>query len=394
MKKLGDTKSQHYVPRFILRKFSRDTRRISLVTASDGRRVDGASIAGQCQGSYFYGSDQQMERSFSDEETRISKYLSTLTPDHLNGLPPAAYDELRNYVHYQQARTLGAAQHLSEMAGAFAKSVLRDHIRLNKPPGIKVEDLDLVKIGLKGAQHDSIWFAAKTLPVMSDMAVKFILTDRPIGFVISDHPVAAYNQFAEHHPALRSCSYSTGLAHKGLQLFLPISPSVTLAIYDPETYEYGGKGRVCRAGPRDVAYLNRIQAVNAWNCLYFHPDRIDGPTLDDLLRTRKNHRSIYKKPLDESSLQERSDGKLSRFVVVSTIDIRVGAKLDLIRPKDGHSYTYYEEPSVPVRSPQLVAFTEAYGQDLEKRVREGRAAQEKEHGDIGVRGTNSSPEPT
>lgn len=374
MEKLGETKNQHYVPRFILRKFSKDERRISLVTLSNGRRVDGASIAGQCKADYFYGSDQLMEKSFQAEETKISKYLSTPTIPQLDSLPASAYDELLAYVHYQQARTRGAAEHLSTTAGAFAKSMLRDHIRLNRPPNIRNEDLDLVEIGIKNAQHESIWFAAKTLPLMRDMVVKFIITDRPVGFVIADHPVVAYNQFAEHHTILRQCPTSTELAHKGLQLFMPISPSVTLAIYDPGTYEYGGKSRICRAGPQDVTYLNEMQTINAWECIYFHTDRVDKPTLDSLLRARKNHPSRYKKTTSESELTRRPDGKLSKFTVVTYVDIRIGAKLSFIRSTDGHSYEYYQGSSVPVRSPERVAFTEAYGNHLEKIVADRRAA--------------------
>ena len=43
----GETKRQHYVPRMILRSFSNDGKRISLLV--DGRRIDGASLRDQCQ---------------------------------------------------------------------------------------------------------------------------------------------------------------------------------------------------------------------------------------------------------------------------------------------------------------------------------------------------------
>jgi hypothetical protein len=59
----GKTKRQHYVPRMILRNFSRDGKRISLVTG--GKRIYNTGLRDQCQEDYFYGADQIMEESFA-----------------------------------------------------------------------------------------------------------------------------------------------------------------------------------------------------------------------------------------------------------------------------------------------------------------------------------------
>jgi hypothetical protein len=81
MEKLGETKRQHYVPRIILRNFSKDGKRISLVV--DGKRIDGASIGKQCYGDYFYGSDNVMEKSFADSEAKMAAFLGDLAPARL-----------------------------------------------------------------------------------------------------------------------------------------------------------------------------------------------------------------------------------------------------------------------------------------------------------------------
>ena len=73
-----------------------------------------------------------------------------------------------------------------------------------------------------------------------------------------------------------------------------------------------------------------------------------------------------------SDFLKRDDGHVSRFVVVKHLDVRVGARLNLIRSLDGHSYDGYEGPSVPIRSPQLMAFAERYGQQLEDEVKRRR----------------------
>jgi Protein of unknown function (DUF4238) len=265
--KAGETKRQHYVPRFLLRNFSPDGRRISLVMFAAGRRIDDASIKGQCYEDYFYGKDQVMEKSFATEEGVVCNLLGDLSVAHLESLTAAAAEKLRTFVHYQRFRTLGSARATNAMIDAFAKVAVKGTLRPGD--GISPEDIDRVQIGLPDAQQQSLWHAAGSTPLLLDLEVKFVVTDRIAGFIISDHPVVSGNQYAEHHPDFQHCLGITGLACKGLQMFLPLSPSVTLAVYDPATYQYGGKSRVCRAGPDDVAFLNQMQATNALKCAYF-----------------------------------------------------------------------------------------------------------------------------
>ena len=368
----GETKRQHYVPRMILRNFSKDGKRISLVV--DGKRIDDVSLRDQCQEDYFYGADQVMEKSFADGEAKMAAFFGDLAPERFANLSDEDVHQLRLFVAYQHARTRGAAEHLSKFTGAFAKQTLRDSLILNKNTEITPEDLESVEIGIQRAQNEAIWLAAKTNPVLFDMNVKFITTARTPGFIIADHPVVAYNQFAEHHPILSRYPTATGLALKGLQLFMPLSPSMVLAVFDPSTYEYGGKSSVCKAGPADVAHLNRMQAVNAHSCFYFDDRRMNDAALDNLAETRRQHPSVYEKHVATSPMIQRQDGTMSRFVAVHHTEVRVGAKLSFIRTIDGHSYEDYEGPSVPIRSREVMEFANAYGKMLEEEVAKRRAA--------------------
>src|SRR5580700_7331000 len=189
---------------------------------------------------------------------------------------------LRLFMMYQHGRTQGAAEHLNQFASMMAKATLREKLARDKSATIRPEALDLVNIRLKDAPNESLWQTVKSMPAFLDLSAKFIFTDRTPGFVISDDPVVVYNQFVETNPNLRHYPTSNGLMLKGLQMFMPLSPSMMLAFYDPGTYEYGGKRTVCKAGPQDIAYLNRMQAVAAESCLYFHEDRIDDAALEDL----------------------------------------------------------------------------------------------------------------
>lgn len=372
MEKKGTTKIQHYVPQMILRKFSQNRAATSLMVLDKGLRVPSATVKHQCCEDYFYGDDQIMEKSFAKEEDKLAHHLGDLSVAKLEGIPDSVMAELVNFVHYQHARTRGAAEHLNRFTDALAKSVLRGTFELNRDSSIRPQELDRVEIGLNKAPNQSLLLAAKTLPLMRDMQVKFISTQRTPGFLIADHPVVAYNHFAEHHQRLRHFPGATGFARKGLQLFMPLSPSVTLAIYDPTTYQYGGSSRVCRAGPHDVQYLNQMQVINAFRCVFFDQNRIDEATLDGLLTARSNHPSMYTKDAVESDYIQRDDGRIGRLVAVNHPDLRVGAKLSFIRLIDGHSYDGCDE--IPIRSQKHVALAMRYAEFLDEKVKERRAA--------------------
>ena len=371
----GETKRQHYVPRMILRNFSEDGKRISLVV--NGKRIDKTSLRDQCQEDYFYGADQVIEKSFADEEDKMAAFFGDLAPERFANLNKENVHQLRLFVAYQHARTRGAAEHLSKFTGAFAKQTLTDSLILNKTIEVSLQDLESVEIGMHDAQNEAIWLAAKTNPILFDMNVKFVTTTRTQGFIIADHPVVAYNQFAEHHAILSRYPTATGLALKGLQLFMPLSPTMALAVFDPSTYEYGGKNSVCKAGPADVAHLNRMQAVNAHACFYFDDRRMTDAALSDLDRTRNQHPSVFKKHVATSPMIQREDGKMSRFVAVYDTEVRVGAKLSFIRTIDGHSYEGYEGASVPIRSREVMEFAELYGKMLDEQLAKRRADREK-----------------
>lgn len=266
-KKLGKTKRQHYVPRMILRNFSDDGKRTSLIV--NGQCIDDVSIKEQCQEPYLYGSDNIMEDLFAAEESKMSTFFGDLAPERFSSLDIEAIGNLLRFVWWQRARTKGAAEHLNNSESALFKAVLKNNPSFTSK--FSPEDIDSVEIGFTNSQGDALWQAAKLCLIITDMSIKFITTDRTLGFVISDNPVVEYNQFAEHLPNLRD--YPVGLVHKGLQFFMPLSPSMTLALFDPSTYEYGGKTSVCKAGPEDVKYLNRMQAANTLRCLYYHKNR-------------------------------------------------------------------------------------------------------------------------
>jgi hypothetical protein len=365
----GDTKRQHYVPRFVLRNFSKNETQIPLLHLASGKRVPDASIGRQCYGDYFYGEDNIMEKSFSESEAKWSAFFGDLDPCRFEQLTKDDINQIRLFMMYQNARTLGAAEHVNGMHSSVAKMALKGKLALDPSAKFSAEDVESLRVEVPDAPNESIWQAVKSLPGFIDLNAKLVYTDRTPGFVLSDNPVVMYNQFVEKDPYLRHFPVHHGLMAKGLQLFMPLSPSMTLALFDPEIYDYGGKRTVCKAGPEDVKSLNRMQAVSGVSCFYFHEDRITDESLKDLCAVRAAHPSIYKQKVDPVV---REDGIQNPTFVTYRPSIRVGASLSFVKIKDGHSYARYEGAAPPVRSHELQQLGKDYGEALEQHVKEMR----------------------
>jgi hypothetical protein len=317
-----------------------------------GKRIAKATIKDQCQGRYFYGEDQVIEKEFSIQEGRVAGILGDLSLQRLAGLAPADVAELVSFVCYQRGRTLGSVEAMRASTNAIARSMLQMSTLLNHgfmPTDEEVADFEVAD---ENALERSLNIAGETKAVLSDLAVKFLVTDRTPGFVISDHPVTLNNQYVEHHPDLQHLLGITGLQAKGLQVFLPLSSNVTLALYDPSAYSYGGSSRICRAGPADVAFLNQLQAANGFTGLYYDPGRVTDDAHASWLGAREKG-TAYSKKATLSPLRTRSDGKLGQFVLLNGGENRLGAKFSFARQNDNFSYQGYPYAMAPLRTAEM-----------------------------------------
>lgn len=372
MQKKFDTKRQHYVPRFLLRNFSPDGRSISMLVLKTGKRVAGASLAGQCYGDYFYGDDGVMELAFGQEEAAVSALLKDSSPNGLNQLSADQLGKLRQFVYWQRVRTQGMVDQLNSQTNTMIKSVMKELIRNNRIREFSPEDLDLVEIRLANPQNEAIYHAAGALPLISDMNVKFIIAPKGMEFIISDHPVVACNQFVESNFWLSRRRGWTGLARKGLQFFMPISPSLSMAIYDSTAYEFGSpKNLICFAGKLDVARLNRLQAINAVSCIYFSEGFCQAE-LDTVQAQRSEHRPVRETELRMGPRIRNSEGTSRQKIIMTGVDLRIQGGFSFVRVLDRKTYRTYDSDMLPIRNVQLLEFARQFSDYLDRKVEEGR----------------------
>jgi Protein of unknown function (DUF4238) len=200
------------------------------------------------------------------------------------------------------------------------------------------------------------------LVILLDLAVKFLFTKNPGSqLIIADHPVALQNNYAF---SIKQGSKGIGHALRGFQMLMPVSPTMAVAVYDPAVYELGSADRLfAYLSNRDVHLLNNLQAMNALECVYFHPStKLDLKNISKTWRTRSDRASKI------------------------TVDNFEGGRRIAIQPNalPNHSLscsriveTFHESVSMktpgyesfPVRSPEFIRFSSdlrRYGDRLAK----------------------------
>lgn len=118
-----------------------------------------------------------------------------------------------------------------------------------------------------------------------DLSMKLLInqTDRP--FITSDDPVFEYDQYLE-----RVCdSLSYGIGSKGIEIFMPISPKMMLALYDSQIYKIGTRKsrQVMITQRNDVDQLNLLTVLYSDRVIYYENGTITEFEISQLVQKAK-----------------------------------------------------------------------------------------------------------
>lgn len=260
---MGQHKNQHYVPKFYLKLFSnKEGRSVSLFNIKRRIMFLRASISDQCSQNFFYGKDEATEKLLEKMEGMTAKVLHKVI--QTNFVPIKCSDEFVTLVCYtviQRFRTKSAAEWIDELTDMICKASLQTD------PEITPDHLSKYKIKTKMPSLVSSVVGADCSPLALDLDLKLIVNSSAEQFITSDNPVIFYNQYLEHSRG-GTCS---GLAAQGLQIFLPITPSLMIHFYDPDIYEVGSKRSLFCETCSDAETLkfNQLQWLNALENVYF-----------------------------------------------------------------------------------------------------------------------------
>jgi hypothetical protein len=266
--------------------------------------------------------------------------------------------------YIQSRRTWRAAEETRRMFEAFESTMLARGAREDNNELKRIQDRK------KEPQLASLQIAFEARGHLEDLAICFLRRTKDESFILADHPVSALNQFAEGHPWLgrKYCS-AAGIGSKGVQLLLPLSPELCLAIYDPSTYQYGnGKSLIINVGNPDVRKINMLQAASADSNLYMASVNPDLEYLNGLAIINRKASRFNKVRIFSGPVVDEGNGKRSQVIGYSMPDIRLGIRLSFVRVINKISYHGYDLGTFPPRSSDQVKRGEAYRNNIKAEV--------------------------
>ncbi len=364
---MPDNKSHHYVPRFYLRNFSRSGKSIDLFNIDSQRHIKNAPIKGQCCRDYFYGKSPENEKSLSAAEGEVANLFRLINEKvRLPHYFTAGHLLLCFHIATQARRTQYAADAVNEFADGMMREILKHD------QSITQDTLAQVRFGYDEPALISIGHAALHFPLIMDLECSVLLAPRGSEFITSDNPVVMYNQFM----MWRTEGSNTGIASKGLQIFFPIWPFLTLVMYDRDVYHFGNtkSDRVHMASAIDVHELNMLQVASASKNVYtFSSDANIFKVTQDAAKCRRKKKAVVR-----AFPQPSEGGRESEIIATSNEDIRTNAILGFMRVhkrakvwlKDLRSHRF--QPAVVARDEALITRFEAHVEA----VKNGKAAPE------------------
>lgn len=263
------TKKQHYVPQLLLRRFAIEERiNVYDITRNQLRRNQ--SIKNVCAGNYTYDKDNAVE-------TFLNKLIEGPVADELEKLANSRFkvsavpnSTLLKFLLVQLARTRQAYLGNIDFINSMMQTVFIELARLNGLDTAAASRIRLVPNEPREILSYISIYATTQFQLLADLSVSIIINDTNEEFILSDHPIFQHNWYLRDSNELLASSITA----RGIQFFVPISPSVTCCLYDSSIYAYRSRSQcgVITASLEDVQILNSFQAINSESLLMAKSD--------------------------------------------------------------------------------------------------------------------------
>lgn len=272
--KKASTKNQHFVPQFYQRNFSNDGKTIGAYLVELDKYVPIAGIKHQASADYFYSSDMKIEKALGSLEALASEAIKKIVANPRTKMEKKDAMALYVFTMIQIGRTPAFTKQLEENANKMGMMMLRKYVEAMR----KTEKADEVK-DITDEVLDDVFlkvnepglFAVGSISqlidtcfdLLSDAKMLINLTDKP--FITSDNPACMYDQYFERIGGL---NYALG--SRGLQIYLPLTPSLAIMYFDSKCYKLGDRKKhyVEITQVSDVEQLNKLVACTADEVLY------------------------------------------------------------------------------------------------------------------------------
>jgi hypothetical protein len=225
----NQAKMQHYVPRFILRNFGTGKKCRVYVFDKHLEKVFTTNVRNAAAEQGFYelnveGVIYTIEPSLSDIEAEASKILQTIIKKKsLAGLSDGNKRKLSEFVAVQFARVNRIRQSIGEM-----NRLLEEKLRHLGADPTQVKGFDYLSgQDIKAISLDILLHYHNYVPHIFEKTWVLFETSKRKPFYISDNPVTLQNMY-DFSPR-----GNLGLAVKGIEIYLPITSTLTLGMFCP-----------------------------------------------------------------------------------------------------------------------------------------------------------------
>lgn len=251
------TKNQHFVPRSLLRHFATGNDEEVHIFDSTRNRVRPSSIRKVLAQNYFYDDDNTVEKFLAEKvEGPAAAAIDSIVKYPSQPIKPR-HAELLTFIAVQMARTPGSQRDALDFVDGFNSMIFEQYAEINGHPSESVRNLKWRPTDARVMRNQLLLRSVLHRWLLEDLSWHVLSNDTDLPFVISDHPAILFNWY------LRDSGDPgyTGMTKNGVQIFLPLSPFVTLVLNDESTYKLGTKGsnHTVLIERRDIELLNSLQ---------------------------------------------------------------------------------------------------------------------------------------
>lgn len=238
-----------------MRKFSSDSDKvINLYNLNSKKFIKNAAIKHQASENYFYSKNIEIENALAHFEEGIVDIFNKILKEHsLPSKKSAYYELLLIFISIQYNRTKFAHDDMMNVHKQMMSIIGKEFSKFST-------------LSESSWIYKKMTLALYCVEFLKDLKMKLLINNTSQEFICSDNPVVFYNQFLESKG--RS---EIGYDSIGIEIFLPISPSLSLILYDKNIYHVGeAMNNVVEIFQNnDVSNLNLLQLLSANNNVYF-----------------------------------------------------------------------------------------------------------------------------
>ncbi len=362
-------KRQHYVPKHMLKRFAADAegKRVNLLHISTQKTVRGASLREQCYKDYFYGTNLEIERNLSliegSQSLLVEEIIASAT------INPFRTADIALLFALQRARTLRSENETSGVMNALMKLAMYGRI--------DADVLRNVKISLTHGPNLNVTTALRMSPILYDLKQILLVNRSKTPFVISDSPVVTTNWFCRTRYPDKG---PTGFSLSGLQMFMPLTPTLALVLLDSGVYSTEAVHcKMVLHKSSDIEHLNTLQWLNALNTVYFPSttsdvelDRLKAvPREGDLYHIERLEQVEQTKAYRKSGKGEYdppSDGVTSEIVRFAAPPLPLDVRFSGLRIRKKPSFYDDGTMASPIRDPFWVEIIRDFDRAVEAKA--------------------------